>query len=162
LIIHGVALSIYDLGVLLLGASLTGKSELALSMLDRGHHLIADDAVQLKKGNSTIYLQQVEQTKGLLHLRNIGIIKVAEHFGEDKTKDQQHLDLIVALSSSKHPSPTSISPQYEKVDFHNCVIHQATINTNNRANLALMLETLVKQYKLTRIKTKEKTCLENL
>ncbi len=127
-------------------------------MLDRGHYFIADDAVLIIEKNNSAYLHQVNKTKGLLHLRKIGIIKVAEHFGKDKIKAQQRLDLIVKLHNNEEQNHTNISPDHEIITLHNKPVHQIKISTHHAINTPLKLETLVKQYKLTAIQPKERKC----
>ncbi|MBX7172883.1 MAG: HPr(Ser) kinase/phosphatase [Pyrinomonadaceae bacterium] len=95
--IHGVLLGIYSLGVLLLGDSGIGKSECALDLIMRGHRLIADDAVQIKKIGERLDGDSPELTKELLEIRGLGIINVRELFGISAIGRQKNIDLCVEL-----------------------------------------------------------------
>ncbi len=79
--IPGVMLNIFNTGVLIQGESGIGKSELALQLLDRGHQLISDDAVELQCTNQQLISSAPESLRGFLSVRNISIIDVAKHFG---------------------------------------------------------------------------------
>lgn len=95
--IHGVLLGIYSLGVLLLGDSGIGKSECALDLIMRGHRLIADDSVQIKKIGEKLEGDSPELTKELLEIRGLGIINVRELFGISAIGRQKNIDLCVEL-----------------------------------------------------------------
>ncbi len=95
---HGVLLDIYGEGVLITGDSGIGKSETALELIKRGHRLIADDAVEIKRvADSSLIGTCPELIRYLIELRGIGIINVKELFGLGAVKMQKTIDLIINL-----------------------------------------------------------------
>ena len=95
---HGVLVDVYGEGVLILGDSGIGKSETAIELVKRGHRLIADDAVEIRKvssrqlvGNAPVVLRHY------IELRGIGIINVAKLFGMGAVKDRCNIDLIINM-----------------------------------------------------------------
>lgn len=96
--IHGVLLDIYGEGVLITGDSGIGKSETALELIKRGHRLIADDAVEIKKiADRTLVGTCPELIRYLIELRGIGIINVKELFGVGAVKLKKTIDLVIRL-----------------------------------------------------------------
>ena len=95
---HGVLVDIYGEGVLITGASGIGKSETALELIKRGHRLIADDAVEIKKiADRRLIGSCPEIIRYLIELRGIGIINVKELYGVGSVKDQKTVDLVIRL-----------------------------------------------------------------
>jgi HPr kinase/phosphorylase len=95
---HGVLLECYGLGVLLLGKSGIGKSELALDLVQRGHPLVADDIVTIRRrGAETLYGQGSGLTKHLLEIRGLGILNVKDLFGVSAVREKKRIDLIAEM-----------------------------------------------------------------
>lgn len=100
--IHGELVDVYGEGVLIMGESGIGKSEAALELVRRGHRLVADDVVEIRKINEhTLVGSPPEMTKYLLEVRGIGIIDVKMLFGAESVKEKQNIDLVVKLSEWK-------------------------------------------------------------
>lgn len=95
--IHGVMLCMYGTGVLLLGDSGIGKSECALDLISRGHSLVADDAVTIKKRGSALEGESPELTREYLEIRGIGIVNVRELFGVPAVTERSTIDLCIEL-----------------------------------------------------------------
>ncbi len=96
--IHGVLVDVYGEGVLITGESGIGKSEAALELIKRGHRLVADDAVEIKKvSDDTLVGSAPEVTKHMIELRGIGIINVMSLFGVESVKNTQNIDLVINL-----------------------------------------------------------------
>ena len=96
--LHGVLLDIYGLGVLLIGASGVGKSEAALDLITRGHSLVSDDRVTIKRYPSGELLGFSEEPlKHHMELRGLGIINVKDLFGLAAIRDRKSIDLVVEL-----------------------------------------------------------------
>lgn len=95
--IHGVLLGVYGLGVLLLGESGIGKSECALDLIMRGHRLISDDAVKIKRIGEKLDGTAPELTAELLEIRGLGIINIRHLFGVSAISTQKNIDLCVEL-----------------------------------------------------------------
>ncbi len=96
--LHGVLLEIYGLGVLLIGGSGVGKSECALDLITRGHSLVADDRVTVKRypsGDLVGYCE--EPLRHHMELRGIGIINVQDLFGLAAVRERKTVDLVIEL-----------------------------------------------------------------
>lgn len=95
---HGVLMDVFGLGVLLLGKSGIGKSELALDLVHRGHPLVADDMVTIRRrGADVIYGQGSGLTKHLLEIRGLGILNVKDLFGVSAVRERKRIDLVAEL-----------------------------------------------------------------
>jgi len=95
---HGVLVDIYGEGVLITGDSGIGKSEAALELVKRGHRLVADDAVEIKKVSAqTLIGTAPEVIRYFIELRGIGIIDVRQMFGVEAVKMTQNIDLVINL-----------------------------------------------------------------
>ncbi|MBP3686337.1 MAG: HPr(Ser) kinase/phosphatase, partial [Clostridia bacterium] len=95
---HGVLVEIYGEGVLINGDSGIGKSETAIELVKRGHRLIADDAVEIKKVSSRELMGAApEVLRHYIEIRGIGVINVAKLFGMGAVKDATSVDLIVNM-----------------------------------------------------------------
>ncbi len=99
---HGVFVEVYGEGLLLLGESGVGKSEAAIELIKRGHRLIADDAVEIKRVDSTTLIGTApELIRYYIELRGIGVIDVRRIFGSGAVKMSQEIDLVVNLENWK-------------------------------------------------------------
>ena len=100
--VHGVLVEVYGEGVLLLGESGVGKSETAVELVKRGHRLIADDAVDIKKVSSkTLVGSSPELIRYFIELRGIGIVDVRRIFGMGAVKPTEKVDLVIHLEHWK-------------------------------------------------------------
>ncbi|SHJ97255.1 Hpr(Ser) kinase/phosphatase [Anaerobranca californiensis DSM 14826] len=96
--IHGVLVDIYGVGVLILGQSGIGKSETALELVKRGHRLVSDDAVVLKKvAKDSIIGSAPDILKHLLEIRGVGLIDVVKLFGMGSVRGHKEIDIVVRL-----------------------------------------------------------------
>ncbi len=97
---HGVLIEVYGEGILLLGDSGVGKSETAIELLKRGHRLIADDAVEIRKVSATTLVGKApEIIKHYVELRGIGIVDVRRLFGMGSVKETEKIDLVINLEA---------------------------------------------------------------
>ena len=97
---HGVLVEVYGEGILLLGDSGVGKSETAIELLKRGHRLIADDAVEIKRVSATALVGRApEIIRHYVELRGIGIVDVRRLFGMGAVKESEKIDLVINLES---------------------------------------------------------------
>ena len=95
---HGVLVEVYGEGILLLGDSGVGKSETAIELVKRGHRLIADDAVEIKRVSAkTLVGQAPEIIRHYVELRGIGVVDVRRLFGMGAVKNSEKIDLIINL-----------------------------------------------------------------
>lgn len=95
---HGVLIEVYGEGILLLGDSGVGKSETAIELIKRGHRLIADDAVEIKRVSATTLVGRApEIIRHYVELRGIGIVDVRRLFGMGSVKETEKIDLVINL-----------------------------------------------------------------
>lgn len=95
---HGVLVEVYGEGILLVGDSGVGKSETAMELMKRGHRLIADDAVEIKRvSNISLVGQSPENIRYFIELRGIGIINARRIFGMSAVKDQEKIDMCINM-----------------------------------------------------------------
>ena len=141
--LHGVLIEIYGEGVLLLGDSGVGKSETAIELVKRGHRLVADDAVELRKvSNRQIMGTAPENIRHFIELRGIGIVNVARVFGVGAVKVSESLDLVVQLEAwdpTKNYQRTGLESEY--YDILGVKIPSTIIPVSPGRNLAVVLET---------------------
>ena len=96
--VHGTLLDVYGLGVLLIGASGVGKSEAALDLITRGHSLVADDRVVIKRfPNGELIGSSEEPLKHHMELRGLGIVNVKDLFGLAAVRERKPIDLVIEL-----------------------------------------------------------------
>ena len=99
---HGVLVEVYGEGILLLGESGIGKSETAIELVKRGHRLIADDAVEIKRVSATTLVGKAPDIiRHYVELRGIGIVDVRRLFGMGAVKDTEKIDLVINLENWK-------------------------------------------------------------
>ncbi len=97
---HGVLIEVYGEGILLLGDSGVGKSETAIELVKRGHRLIADDAVEIKRVSATTLVGRAPDIiRHYVELRGIGIVDVRRLFGMGSVKESEKIDLVINLEN---------------------------------------------------------------
>ena len=132
---HGVLVEVYGEGLLLLGESGIGKSEAAVELLKRGHRLIADDAVEIKKVSSKkCFGTAPELIRHYIELRGIGVINVAKLFGMAAVKDSADIDLIINIV------PWRDGEAYDRLGLENQYTDILGIPITPGRNLAVILE----------------------
>jgi HPr kinase/phosphorylase len=95
---HGVLVEVYGEGVLILGESGVGKSETALELVKRGHRLIADDIVEIRRvSDSTLLGSAPENIRHFIEIRGIGILDVKNLYGMGSVKIQENINLVIKL-----------------------------------------------------------------
>ena len=100
--IHGVLVDVYGVGVLIMGESGIGKSEAALELIKRGHRLVTDDVVEIRKvSDDTLIGTAPDITKHFIELRGIGVVDVRRLFGMSAVKDDADIDMVINLEQWK-------------------------------------------------------------
>ena len=143
--IHGVLVDIYGEGVLITGASGIGKSETALELIKRGHRLIADDAVEIKKiADRRLIGSCPEIIRYLIELRGIGIINVKELFGVGSVRSKKAIDLVIKLefwdegASGAHYDRLGLNEEY--IEILGNKVQMNTIPVRPGRNVAMICE----------------------
>ena len=139
---HGVFVEVYGEGLLLMGESGIGKSEAAAELLKRGHRLIADDAVEIRKvAGNTLRGTSPELIRNYIEIRGIGVINVAKLFGMAAIKDESTVDLvvnIVPVGNEQIFDRLGLEEQY--MDLLGVKVPAITIPVRPGRNLAIILE----------------------
>ncbi len=142
--IHGVYMEIITIGVLLVGESGVGKSELALELISRGHRLIADDAPEFRRiAPDTINGTCPNALTNFLEVRGLGVINVRELFGAGAVKQHKFLRLIVRLEhydSDRMKAIDRFEGSYSSVNVLGLEIPEITLPVAPGRNLAVMVE----------------------
>ena len=139
---HGVLVEIYGEGVLLLGESGVGKSETAIELVKRGHRLIADDAVEIKRaGTKQLVGTAPELIRHYIELRGIGVIDVRRLFGMSAIKEESDIDLVINLEQWKDGA------MYDRLGLENLYttildvqVPSLTVPVKPGRNLAVIIE----------------------
>ena len=139
---HGVLVEVYGEGLLLLGDSGVGKSETAIELVKRGHRLIADDAVEIKRVSAkTLVGSAPEIIRHYVELRGIGIVDVRRIFGMGAVKETEKIDLVINLENwVQGKMYDRLGLDEEKVDILGNQIPSITIPVKPGRNLAIILE----------------------
>lgn len=140
--VHGVLVDVYGEGVLITGESGIGKSEAALELIKRGHRLVTDDVVELRKvSEDTLVGSAPDITKHFIELRGIGIVDVKALFGVSSVKDTQSIDLVIKLEEwdkDKEYDRLGLEEEYTEYLGNKIVYHNIPIRPGR--NLALICE----------------------
>ncbi len=139
---HGVLCEIYGEGILIMGESGVGKSEAAIELVKRGHRLVADDAVEIKKiSDSALIGHAPDIIRHFVEVRGIGIIDVKEIFGMGAIKEEQQIDMVI------HLEPWDMNKQYDRLgmidEYTNIMginIPSITIPVKLGRNIAVIVE----------------------
>ena len=139
---HGVLVEVYGEGVLILGDSGIGKSETAIELVKRGHRLIADDAVEIKRvSNKTLVGTAPELIRHYIELRGIGIVDVRRIFGMGSVKETEKIDLVInfeAWEQGKMYERLGLDTEYAEI--LGLKIPSITIPVKPGRNLAVVIE----------------------
>ena len=141
--IHGVLVDVYGEGILIMGESGIGKSEAALELIRRGHRLVTDDAVEIKRiDDNTLVGTSPDITRHFIELRGIGIIDVKSLYGVECVKDKQNIDLVIKLEDwhkDKEYDRLGMEEEYTEFLGNKVVCHSLPIRPGR--NLAVICET---------------------
>lgn len=139
---HGVLVDVYGEGLLLLGDSGIGKSEAAVELLKRGHRLIADDAVEIRKmSESRLVGSAPELIRNYIELRGIGVVNVAKLFGMASIKEETFINLVINIVPwSDHEVYDRLGLENHYVQILGVEVPTITIPVTPGRNLAINLE----------------------
>lgn len=141
--IHGVLVDVYGEGVLLMGESGVGKSEAALELIKRGHRLVTDDVVEIRKiDEETLVGRAPEITKHFIELRGIGIVDVKELFGVSSIRESKKIDMVIQLEDwNKDKEYDRLGLTEEYTEFLGTKVVCNTLPIRPGRNLAVIVET---------------------
>ncbi len=147
--IHGVLVDVYGEGVLIMGESGIGKSEAALELIKRGHRLVSDDVVEIRKvSEETLVGTAPDITRHFIELRGIGIIDVKTLFGVESVKNTQAIDMVIKLEEwdkEKRYDRLGLEDQYTEILGNKIVCHNIPIRPGR--NLAIIVESAAVNYR---------------
>ena len=147
--IHGVLVDVYGEGLLITGESGIGKSEAALELIKRGHRLVSDDVVEIRKvSDETLVGSAPDITRYLIEVRGIGIIDVKTLFGVESVKDTQSIDMVIKLEEwdkNKEYDRLGLEDQYTEFLGNKVVCHNIPVRPGR--NLAVIVESAAVNYR---------------
>jgi len=146
---HGVLVDLYGVGVLIIGEAGVGKSETALELVQRGHRLVADDAVLIRRINNRLIGTSPEIIRHFMEVRGIGIVDIYKMFGVGAVKLTKVMDLVVELEDwDDNKEYDRLGTNNEKIDILGQLLTKITIPVKPGRNLAVILEVAARNHRL--------------
>ncbi|HHX07296.1 MAG TPA: HPr(Ser) kinase/phosphatase [Erysipelothrix sp.] len=148
--VHGVLVNCYGTGVLITGESGVGKSEIALELVRRGHVLISDDRVEVKRIHNQLIGYAPELIAGMLEVRGIGVIDVAQMFGASAVLEESDVDFVISLEDwdvRKEYLRVGIEDE-QNFELHGIEIPMITFPVRQGRNMAMLIESAILDYRL--------------
>ena len=140
--IHGVLVDVYGVGVLITGESGIGKSETAIELIKRGHRLVSDDAVELRRvSEETLIGTSPDTTRHFIEMRGVGIIDVKTLYGVSSVRETQTIDLVIKLEEwdkDREYDRFGLEEEYTEYLGNKIVCHRIPIRPGR--NLAVICE----------------------
>ena len=141
--LHGVLVDVFGEGVLIMGESGIGKSEAAIELVKRGHRLVSDDVVEIKRiSDEELEGSSPDVTRHFIELRGIGIIDVKTLYGVQSVRDHQTISLVIKLEEwdrEREYDRLGLEEHYEEILGNHVVCHHIPIRPGR--NLAIIVET---------------------
>lgn len=145
---HGVLVDVYGIGILITGESGMGKSETALELIKRGHRLIADDAVDIKVIDGTLYGSAPYITNGMMELRGLGIIDVPALYGLSSIQKVKTIDLVANLQLwDENTEFDRLGIDDEYINILNKDVKKVSIPIRPGRNIAIIIEAIAANYR---------------
>ncbi len=148
--IHGVLISVYGKGVLIMGESGMGKSEIALELIRKGHILVADDRVDVSRVHNTLIGRAPELLEGMLEIRGIGIIDVAKMFGGSSLLNEDQIELVIQLEKfDENTEYARVGNEEQKfMDILDIEVPMIVLPVKEGRNMAILVEAAVTNFQL--------------
>ena len=139
---HGVYLDVFGLGVLLIGPSGIGKSEIALELISRGHRLVADDVVELvRQGPDIIVGHSPDALRYHMEIRGLGVLNIRDMFGAAAITDTKRLRLVIDLVPWEHAKTRDRLPMSEETfDILGVLLPRVSLPIRSGRSLAILIE----------------------
>lgn len=150
---HGVLVEVYGVGILILGESGVGKSETALELIKRGHRLIADDAVEIKKVDEcNVVGSAPELIRHFMEIRGIGILDIVKLFGVGAVRNKKKIDMVIELENwDDNKQYDRLGMDEEYIDILGSNIPKNTIPIKPGRNLAMIVEVAARNHRQRRM-----------
>ncbi len=147
--LHGVFINVKGIGILLIGDSGIGKSEMALELLHRGHRLISDDAVLVKRVGYDLIGQSPAVTKGFMEIRGVGIIDVIRVYGIGALQTAKNIELVIELEKwQKDKQYDRIGRDIQYTEFLGIKVPKIIIPVTEGRNLTTVIEMAASNFRL--------------
>lgn len=147
--IHAGLVDLYGVGVLIIGSSSIGKSETALELIQRGHRLVADDAVTIKRISDRLVGTSPENIKHFMEVRGVGLINVAVMYGVGAIRNRKEVDLVVKLENwDANKEYDRLGDEEETYSVLETDLPLYTVPVKPGRNLAVILEVVARNYRL--------------
>ncbi len=147
--VHGVLMDVFGAGILLTGASGVGKSETAMELIKRGHRLVADDSVLIKKVEDELVGTAPERIRYFMELRGIGIINVKNMYGAGSVLGEKNVELVMELEHWKQGKEYDrIGGEDSAEEILGVKIPKLTVPVSPGRNLAILIEVAARNFRL--------------
>lgn len=146
--LHGVLVEVYGMGVLIVGKSGVGKSETALDLVIRGHRLVSDDLVDIKKVEEGLRGEAPELTRHFMEIRGIGILDIERLYGVSAVKHFEYIDLVVELETwdaGKEYDRIGLDEDY--MEILDMKVTKVTVPVRPGRNIGMIVEVAVRNYR---------------
>lgn len=145
--VHGVLMGMYGIGVLILGDSGIGKSECALDLITRGHRLISDDAVFIKKIGEKLNGSAPEMIKDHLEIRGLGILNIRDLFGISATGKDKKIELLIELKKwNELEEIERVGLEIREEEIFGVKLKKFILPVSVGRNISTLVETAVRVY----------------
>lgn len=149
IVTHGVLLDLYGVGVLMTGKSSVGKSETAIELIQRGHRLVADDAVCIKRVSDRLVGSSPELIRYMMEVRGIGIVDIRRLYGAGAVKLTKVIDMVVNLETwDEEKEYDRLGGSTATKDILGIEIPSYTIPVKSGRNLAVILEVAARNHRI--------------
>jgi len=147
---HGVLMDIFGVGILLMGDSGIGKSETALELVNRGHRLVADDAVVIRKiADDRLVGEAPEVIRHLMEIRGIGIINIEHMYGVGSVINSKSVDIVIYLELwDENKEYDRLGIEEEHAEILDVKVPKIVVPVRPGRNLAIIMEVAARNYRL--------------
>ncbi|HEY4543057.1 MAG TPA: HPr(Ser) kinase/phosphatase [Tissierellaceae bacterium] len=149
---HGVLVEVYGVGVLIKGKSGVGKSETALDLVIRGHRLISDDIVIIKKVDNKLLGRSPEITRHFMEIRGLGILDIERLYGVGSVKNDENIELVIDLElwdKTKEYDRLGLEEDFE--DIMGVKVAKTTVPVRPGRNVAMIIEVAARNFRQRRL-----------
>lgn len=146
--VHGVLVEIFGIGVLIVGKSGVGKSETALDLVIRGHRLVADDVIEIKRVEDQLRGQSPKLTRHFMEIRGLGILNIERLYGVSSVKPDEMIDLVVKLETwDKNKEYDRVGLDEFYTDILGLKLSTVTVPVRPGRNIAMIIEVAARNYR---------------